>query len=68
MRLSSHRFAIELEVSMKGSRMKLKTLDIPIEYRNRVGDAKLNGVVVGFEDLWTILRLIFWRKTETKRP
>jgi hypothetical protein len=45
-----------------------KTLDIPIEYRNRVGDAKLNGVVVGFEDLWTILRLIFWRKTETKRP
>lgn len=61
MKLSSRRFAIEPEISIKGSRMKLKMLDIPIEYRARVGEAKLSGVKAGFEDLWTILRLIPWR-------
>ncbi len=61
MNLSSHRFAIEPEISMKGGRMKLKTLDIPIEYRNRVGATKLNAIVVGFEDLFKIMGLLFWR-------
>jgi len=61
MRISAHRFAIEPEISIKGSRMKLKMLDIPIEYRARVGDSKLNAVKVGIEDLWTILKLVPWR-------
>ena len=61
MELSAHRFAIEPEISIKGSRMKLKMLDIPIEYQTRVGDTKLNGVKVGFEDLITILKLVFWQ-------
>ncbi len=64
MKLSSRRFAIEPEISIKGSRMKLKMLEIPIEYRARVGDSKLNAVKVGFEDLWTILRLIPWRPSK----
>ncbi|MBA7631195.1 Undecaprenyl-phosphate 4-deoxy-4-formamido-L-arabinose transferase [subsurface metagenome] len=64
MNLSSQRFAIEPEISIKGSRMKLKMVDIPIEYQARVGDTKLNWVKVGFEDLWTILRLIHWRPTK----
>lgn len=61
MNISAQRFSIEPEISIKAGRMKLIMLDIPIEYRNRVGDTKLNSVKVGFEDLWTILRLIFWR-------
>lgn len=61
MNLSSKRFAIEPEISIKGSRMKLKMLEIPIEYRVRVGSAKLNAIKVGFEDLETILKLIFWK-------
>ncbi|MFC1915776.1 glycosyltransferase family 2 protein [Chloroflexota bacterium] len=64
MRLSARRFSIEPEISIKGSRMKLKMVDIPIEYQARVGDTKLNWVKVGFEDLWTILRLIHWRPTK----
>ncbi|MDD4877129.1 MAG: glycosyltransferase, partial [Dehalococcoidales bacterium] len=60
MNLSAHRFAIEPEISIKGARMRLKMLDIPIQYKARVGKAKLNSIIVGFEDLWTILRLIFW--------
>jgi glycosyltransferase involved in cell wall biosynthesis len=61
MHLSSERFSIEPEIAMKGSRMKLKMLDIPIEYRVRVGETKLNWMKVGFEDLWAIIRLIPWR-------
>ncbi|MCL0057479.1 glycosyltransferase family 2 protein [Dehalococcoidales bacterium] len=61
MKLSSRRFAIESEISIKGSRMKLKMLDIPIEYRARVGEAKLSGLKAGFEIQWTILKLIPWR-------
>ena len=64
MELSSRGFAIEPEICVKASRMKLKMLDIPIEYRARVGDSKLSAVKVGFEDLWTILRLIPWRPSK----
>jgi glycosyltransferase involved in cell wall biosynthesis len=61
MDLSSKRFAIEPEISIKGSRMKLKMLEIPIAYRARVGSAKLSAIRVGFEDLWTILKFTFWK-------
>jgi len=61
MDLSSKRFAIEPEISIKGSRMKLRMLEIPITYRARVGSAKLSAIKVGFEDLWTILRFTFWK-------
>jgi glycosyltransferase involved in cell wall biosynthesis len=61
MELSSKRFAIEPEISIKSSRMKLKTLDIPLRYRPRIGDTKLNAIQVGYEDLKTILSLVFWR-------
>ena len=61
MGLSSKRFAIEPEISIKSSRMKLKTLDMPLHYRPRLGETKLNAIEVGFEDLRTILGLILWR-------
>ena len=61
MGLTSKRFAIEPEISIKSSRMKLRTLDLPLRYRPRVGETKLNAVRVGFEDLMTILGLVFWR-------
>lgn len=61
MGLTSKRFAIEPEISIKSSRMKLKTLDMPLRYRPRVGETKLNAIKVGFEDLMTILGLVFWR-------
>ena len=64
MKLSARRFSIEPEISIKGSRMKLKMLEIPIGYRARVGNSKLSAVKVGFEDLWTILRLIPWRPSK----
>lgn len=61
MGLSSKGFAIEPEISIKSSRMKLRTMDIPLHYRPRIGESKLNAVRVGLEDLATILGLILWR-------
>jgi len=61
MGLSSKRFAIEPEIAMKAGRMGLRMLDMPIEYRPRIGQAKLNAIVVGFEDMLMILCLLFWR-------
>jgi len=62
MGLVSKRFAIEPEICMKGARMGLEMLEIPITYSQRVGGSKLNGVRVGVEDLLMIMRLVFWRK------
>ena len=42
-------------------KMWVNTYEIPIEYRQRVGGSKLNAVRVGFEDMFMILRLVFWR-------
>lgn len=66
MKLTSRRFAIEPEISIKGSRMKLKMLEFPIEYQTRVGDTKLNAIRVGFEDLITILKLVFWQPSRRR--
>jgi len=61
MRLASQRFAIEPEISIKAGRMGLKLYEFPIEYRARVGETKLNSIVVGLDDLWTIVKLIGWK-------
>jgi len=61
MNLTSTHFAIEPEISIKAGHMKLRTLDVPIKYKPRTGTTKLNPIKVGFEDLWTIIKLIGWR-------
>ncbi|MDY6835116.1 MAG: glycosyltransferase family 2 protein [Chloroflexota bacterium] len=66
MNLSAQRFAIESEVSIKGSRMKLQMLEIPIHYGDRIGRAKLNGVKVGFEIMGMILGLLFWQQPDAR--
>jgi glycosyltransferase involved in cell wall biosynthesis len=60
MDLSSHGFAIEPEIAAKASRMKLRVYEIPIQYRPRIGQTKLNSFKGGLEHLWTILNLLFW--------
>ncbi len=61
MGLSAKGFAIEPEISIKSSRMKLRTMDFPLHYRPRIGETKLNAFRVGLEDLAKILGLILWR-------
>ena len=61
MDLQADRFAIEVEVAMKAGRMKLRMLDYPIPYGERIGEAKLRGVPDGIDIGLTILKLLFWR-------
>lgn len=61
MNLRAGRFAIEPEIAMKAGRMKLRMLDVPIEYRARVGEPKLNPIKAGIEDSLAILGHLWWR-------
>lgn len=55
MNLKSTGFGIEAEIAIKGARMGLRMLDIPIEYRPRIGQAKLHGLKDGFRIFLTII-------------
>jgi glycosyltransferase involved in cell wall biosynthesis len=61
MKISSGGFAIEPEIAAKASRMKLKMHDIPIHYRERIGQTKLSGFHAGLDHLRTMAKLLFWR-------
>jgi len=66
MELSSAGFSIEPEIAIKASRMGLRVRDIPIEYRPRVGKAKLRWLDAGYAHLKTILSFVFWRPSRAK--
>jgi len=56
MNLESNDFGIESEICIKAARMGLKVKDIHIKYRDRLGEAKLNGLRDGYRIFATILR------------
>lgn len=59
MRLESGDFGIEAEIATKAATMGLETLDIPIEYGTRIGQAKLHGLKDGYSIFRTILKHMF---------
>jgi glycosyltransferase involved in cell wall biosynthesis len=61
MDISSSGFSVEPEIVIKACRMKLRVQEVPVEYRARIGQAKLSWLRDGFEHMRTILRLVFWR-------
>jgi hypothetical protein len=61
MDVCSRGFAIEPEIAIKASRMKLKVLDIPIQYEQRIGKAKLSGLKAGWQHLEIMGRLALWQ-------
>lgn len=64
MNLKANGFGIESEICIKAARMGLKVKDIHIEYRERLGEAKLNGLRDGYKIFITILKhfpLVFKR-------
>ena len=60
MNLKSAGFGIEAEIAIKGARMGLHMLDIPIEYRPRIGQAKLHALKDGFRIFLTIICRLPW--------
>lgn len=61
MNLYSRGFAIEPEIAIKVSRMKLRVVDIPIQYEQRIGKAKLSGLKAGWQHLEVMGKLALWR-------
>jgi hypothetical protein len=61
MKISSSGFAIEPEIAIKACRMRLKIREIPIQYRQRIGEPKLSGLDAGLDHLRTMTKLLLWR-------
>lgn len=55
MKINSKGFGIESEICIKAARMKLHVKDIHIQYRERLGNAKLNGLKDGYKIFITIV-------------
>jgi glycosyltransferase involved in cell wall biosynthesis len=55
-RFNATGFGVETEIAIKAARMKLRMLDLPVEYRSRIGKAKLNSLRDGWKILSTILK------------
>jgi len=56
-------FGWTVEMQVKAAKMKLKTTEIPVKYRKRIGKSKVSGtikgtILAGHKILWTIFKLI----------
>lgn len=67
MDLAGKRFTIDCEIALKAGRLKLRNVDIPIKYGNRLGRPKLSGLRDGAQIALTLLRHLFWQAVETRR-
>lgn len=61
MELESMRWAIELEIAMKAKILKLKTKEMEIPYKRRIGSSKLNQFVAGFQMLIALAKFYNWK-------
>jgi glycosyltransferase involved in cell wall biosynthesis len=61
MNLESKKWAIELEIAIKAKRMGLKTKEILIPYKKRIGSSKLNQFVAGFQMLIALAKFYNWK-------
>lgn len=56
-------FGWTVEMQVKAAKMKLKTAEVPVKYRKRIGKSKVSGtirgsILAGHKILWTIFKLI----------
>jgi glycosyltransferase involved in cell wall biosynthesis len=60
MQLDSDGFGLETEIAAKSAAMHLRTLEIPVEYRPRLGDTKLRPLADGYLILKTAGSLLMF--------
>ena len=63
MEMEDKTFGWTVEMQVKAAKMKMKTSEIPVKYRKRIGQSKVSGTVkgtilAGHKILWTIFKLI----------
>lgn len=56
-------FGWTVEMQVKAAKMKLKTIEVPVSYRKRIGVSKISGtikgtILAGHKILWTIFKLL----------
>ena len=56
-------FGWTVEMQVKAAKMKMKTIEVPVSYRKRIGKSKVSGtikgtILAGHKILWTIFKLI----------
>ncbi len=66
LRMSDPGFGWTMEMQAKAARAGLRTVEIPVPYRRRIGKSKITGCVAasckaGAVILWTAVRLLRWR-------
>lgn len=63
MKMEDKTFGWTVEMQVKAAKMKLKTTEVSVRYRKRIGKSKVSGTVkgtilAGHKILWTIFKLI----------
>ncbi len=63
MKMEDKTFGWTVEMQVKAAKMKIKTAEVPVRYRKRIGKSKVSGTVkgsilAGHKILWTIFKLI----------
>lgn len=56
-------FGWTVEMQVKAAKLKMRCLEIPVNYRQRIGVSKVSGtikgtILAGYKIIWTILKLI----------
>ena len=67
LKMSDTNFGWTVEMQIKAAKTKLRTLEIPVRYRRRIGTSKISGTVrgafsAGWKILYTIAKYGFWRR------
>ena len=52
-----------VEMQLKAAKMKMKCVEVPVSYRNRIGFSKISGTVkgtimAGYKIIWTIFKYL----------
>lgn len=61
MQMQDKTYGWTVEMQLKAAKMKMKCLEVPVNYRNRVGVSKISGTVkgtlmAGYKIIWTIFK------------
>lgn len=63
LKMEDKTFGWTVEMQVKAAKLKIKSCEIPVRYRKRIGKSKVSGTVkgtilAGYKILWTIFKLI----------
>ena len=64
-------FGWTAEMQVKAARLSLRSAEVPVRYRRRIGTSKITGTLsgtlrAGYKILWTIFRYARWRPTQSR--